>query len=114
LYAQVCRVAAALRARGIGRGDSVGIYMPMLPETVVALFAVWKIGALAVPIFSGFGQEALAVRLRDAGARLLFAADASVLRGNELPLKELADQALRSVPSVKTCVVLRRTGSQVP
>ena len=113
LDAAVCRMANAMRDRGVGTGDSVGIYMPMLPETVVALLAVWKIGSIAVPIFSGFGPDAVAVRLRDAGAKLLFTADASVRRGKPLQLKELADQALRSAPSVKTCVVFRRTGASV-
>src|SRR5204862_6719081 len=64
LDAAVCRMANAMRDRGVGTGDSVGIYMPMLPETVVALLAVWKIGSIAVPIFSGFGPDAVAVRLR--------------------------------------------------
>ncbi len=114
LYSEVCRAATALRASGVGCGDSVGIYMPMLPETVVALLAVWKVGAIAVPIFSGFGPEALAVRLYDAGSKLLFTADTSIRRGKRSPLKQHADLALRSVPSVRTSVVFKRTGAQVP
>ena len=111
---EVCRLASALRDLGLRRGDAVGLYMPMVPEIVAALMAVWKIGAVAVPIFSGFGPEALSVRLRDAGVRVLFTADGFFRRGETIHLKKTADQGLYSVASVKTVIVLKRTGISVP
>jgi acetyl-CoA synthetase len=113
LNSEVCRIAAGMHELGIGRHDTVGIYMPMVPEIVAALFAAWKIGAVAVPVFAGFGPEALAVRLRDSGAKLLFTADGSYRRGKQVRTKDAADQALQSVPSVKSVIVLRRTGEPI-
>ena len=113
LHSQVCRIAAGMQELGIKRGDTVGIYMPMVPEIVTALLAAWKVGAVVVPVFAGFGPEALAVRLRDSDARLLFTADGSYRRGKPVRTKEAADQAFQSVPSVKSVIVLRRTGEPV-
>jgi acetyl-CoA synthetase len=105
---EVGRAAAGLRALGIGKGDRIGIFMPMVPETVVATLAVNKIGAVYVPIFSGYGAEALAQRLNDCGARLLFTASGFLRRGKVVPMKETADAALALAPTVENVVVYPR------
>lgn len=114
LNAEVCRVAAAMKAEGIVRGDTVGIYMPMSPEIVMAFFACLKIGAVVIPVFSGFASRALSVRLADAEAKLLFTADIGMRRGNPVPIKEEADKAAAEVPSLKRLVVLKKAGGEAP
>ncbi|MCZ6602432.1 MAG: AMP-binding protein [Planctomycetota bacterium] len=111
---QIRRVAGALRSFGIQEGDAVGLYMPMVPEVVIAFFACLKIGAVAVPVFSGYGEEALATRLNDAKARVLFTTDGAVRRGKNLDVKGRADRALERAPTVETVIVYRRTGEDVP
>jgi acetyl-CoA synthetase len=108
------RAAGLLRDLGVKPGDRVGIYMPMVPEVVAALFACLQIGAVAVPVFSAFGAQALAVRLRDAEAVVLFTADGGFRRGEAVPIKPNADLAMADAPSVKHAIVLRRTGAAVP
>lgn len=108
------RCANALRRLGIGRGDRVGVLLPMIPETAVVMLACGKIGAVLVPIFSGFGPEAAAARLRDCEARLLVTADAFPRRGRLVPLKATADAAVQAAPSVEHVVVVRRTGAAAP
>lgn len=110
---QVCRAASVLKSLGVGKGDRVGLYMPMIPEMVVAFLATLKIGAVVVPVFSGFGAQALAVRLRDAEAKVLFTADGSLRRGKEVEIKKAADEAVKECPSVKHVVVARRLGLDV-
>jgi acetyl-CoA synthetase len=107
------RAAGLLRDLGVKVGDRVGIYMPMVPEVAVALFACFQVGAVAVPVFSAFAAQALAVRLRDAGAVALFTADGGFRRGEGVEIKREADLALESVPTVRAAVVLRRTGRSV-
>ncbi len=113
LHREVCGVAGALRELGIRAGDSVGLYMPMVPEIVIAFFAILKIGAVAVPVFSAFGPDALALRLGDAGVKVLMTADGCFRRGRPVSIKSQADEALRSVPSVRKVIVLKRTGADV-
>lgn len=108
LQAEVNRLANGLRALGVNRGDRVGVFMPMLPETAIAVLALGKLGTVFVPMFSGFGPEALASRLRDAEASVLITADSSFRRGHRIDLKAIADAALATAPTVHTCVVLRR------
>jgi acetyl-CoA synthetase len=108
------RLANALRALGVQRGDRVGVYMPMLPETVAAVLALGKLGAVFVPMFSGFGAEALASRLHDSEATVLITADGAFRRGKAVPLKAVADEALAQAPEVRRCLVLRRTGEAIP
>jgi len=110
----VCKIANALRDEGIGRGDFIGIYMPMVAEIVPVYFACLKIGAAAIPVFSGFGAAALAARLSDAGAKVMFTADQGVRRGKPVPLKQEADRAAEQVPALERVVVCRRTGAHVP
>jgi acetyl-CoA synthetase len=110
---EVNRAAGLLRDLEVRPGDRVGIYMPMVPEVVVALMACFQVGAVAIPVFSAFGSEALAVRLRDAEAVALFTADGGYRRGKVAPVKPAADAAVAAVPSVRHQIVLRRTGQDV-
>ena len=108
------RVANYLRSRGVKPGDAVGIYMPMVPEIVAVFFGILKAGAVAVPVFSAFAAPALAVRLKDAEAKVLFTADGVTRRGKRSPLKPEADAAVAQVPSIKDVVVFKRIGIDVP
>jgi acetyl-CoA synthetase len=108
---EVCRLAGALRALGVGRGDVVALYLPNLPETYVAFFAVLKIGAILMPLFSGFGPVPLATRLRDGDARVVLTADGTWRRGQPVPMKAVLDEALAEAPDVRAVVVLRRLGA---
>jgi acetyl-CoA synthetase len=114
LYREVNRVASALRAAGLGKGDAVGLYMPMVPEIVIAFLAIAKIGGIILPLFSGYGPGAIATRLADAEAKALFTADGMFRRGKTLPMKPAADGALADVPSVEKVIVYPRTEHDVP
>ena len=104
------RLAGALAALGVGKGDRVGIFMPMLAETVIATLAVGKLGAIFIPIFSGYGAESVATRLRDAEAKCLLTADGFYRRGVIVPMKATADAAVATAPTVEHVVVCRRIG----
>ena len=108
LSSQVNRVANGLKALGIGEGDPVGIYMPMIPEAAIASYACAKIGAIYMPVFSGFGAPAISTRLNDAKARLLISCDGFWRRGTKVWMKETADEAVAQSPSVEKVVVFRR------
>ena len=114
LFEQTNRLAGALAALGIGAGDRVGIFMPMLPETVMATFAVAKLGAIYIPIFSGYGAEAVATRLRDADAKALITVDAFPRRGRPVPIKQTADTAVAGVASIEAVIVFDRMRIDVP
>jgi acetyl-CoA synthetase len=113
-YAELDRLvdglAALLADRGIGKGDAVGIFLPMLVETVVAAMAVARLGAIFLPIFSGYGADAIAVRLEDADARALLTADGFHRRGRPVPMLATAREAVAATPSVETVVVVPRLG----
>jgi acetyl-CoA synthetase len=113
LRRQADGLAAILAERGVGRGDAVGIFMPMLPETVAAVLGVAKLGAVFLPVFSGYAPEAIAVRLEDAGAKALVTADGFRRRGSVVDMKAAADKAVSSVKSVATVVVVPRLGSRI-
>ncbi|MBI3761680.1 MAG: AMP-binding protein, partial [Chloroflexi bacterium] len=113
LFAEVNKCAAALRSLGLGHGDAIGLFMPMTPEIVIALLGIVKIGGIVLPLFSGYGAGAIASRLADAGARALFTADGFFRRGNVVAMKPVADEAVAQVPSVKSVIVLKRTGNTV-
>ena len=108
LYREVNRFANALKARGIARGDRVAIYMPMIPESVVAMLACARIGAVHSVVFGGFSAEALAERINDCGAKALITADGGYRRGTILPLKHDADYALRETPSIEHVFIVER------
>lgn len=107
-------IAGGLAARGIGAGDTVGVFLPMLPETVATVMAIAKLGAIFLPIFSGYGPEAVAVRLAEGEAKALVTADGTTRRGRVTPMKETADEALAGVSTVHTVVVVGRLGLDVP
>ncbi|HXZ87126.1 MAG TPA: AMP-binding protein [Candidatus Binataceae bacterium] len=108
LAREVARAANALRALGIGRGDRVGLFLPMLPETAIAALAIAHIGAIFIPIFSGYGADAAAVRLQDSQAKLLITADGFYRRGQTVPLAGFARQAAQTAGCVQKIVVVRR------
>lgn len=108
LATAVRTAADQLRALGVGPGDRVGILLPMLPETVVAVLAVSRIGAIFTPIFSGYAAPAIATRLADCGARLLITADGFWRRGAWVDLKSVADAAVAAAPSIERLLVVRR------
>lgn len=108
LHKEVCRVANGLIERGIGVGDAVGVYMPMLPQAVIAAYAIARIGAIYLPIFSGFGAPAIAARLNDSKAKALFVADGFYRRGGKVPTKTVADEAVAESASIETVFVYRR------
>ncbi len=114
LSRHVTRLAEALSGLGIGKGDAVGIYLPMSPEVAIASHACAHIGAVQVPIFSGFAAPAIVSRLVDAGARAVLTADGSLRRGSVVAMKETLDEALASVPSVEHVVTWRRLGIETP
>jgi acetyl-CoA synthetase len=114
LALEVGRCANALRALGVGRGDRVALFMPMCPELVAAFFAVIKIGGIVLPLFSGYGADAVSSRLRDAGAIALFVADGFWRRGAQVRMKPVADTALADAPSIRHVVVASRIGIDVP
>ncbi len=113
LYREVCKFANVLKSLGVGPGDRVSIYMPMVPELPIAMLACARIGAIHSVIFAGFSAEAIAERNRDAGAKLQITADGSWRRGKILPLKQTVDEALAKSPSVQKCVVLDRANEAV-
>jgi acetyl-CoA synthetase len=113
LHRDVCKFANVLKNLGIEKGDRVSIYMPMVPELVVAMLACARIGAVHSVVFAGFSAEAIAERNRDSQAKLQITADASYRRGKVLPLKATVDEALAKSPSVQKCVVLDRVNEAV-
>jgi acetyl-CoA synthetase len=110
LLDQVCRFANALKALGVGKGDRVTIYLPMIPEAVVAMLACTRIGAIHSVVFGGFSPESLADRNNDAEAKVLVTADGGWRRGSVVPLKQNADEALARSPTIEHVVVVRRGG----
>src|SRR5690606_15132691 len=108
--------ANVLRGLGVNRGDRVTIYMPMIPETVVAMLACARIGAVHSVVFGGFSPESLRGRIEDCGANIVITADEGVRGGKKVPLKANVDAALEKLPpdAVGTVVVVRRTGGNVP
>jgi acetyl-CoA synthetase len=108
LHREVNQFGEVLRKLGVRRGDRVAIYMPLIPEVVVAMLACARIGAVHSVVFGGFSAESLADRINDAGAVALITADAGYRRGQLVPLKRSADEALRHCPTIRQVVVVRR------
>jgi acetyl-CoA synthetase len=113
LLAMVCQAANALVELGVEAGDRVCIYMPMIPEAVVAMLACARLGAPHMVTFGGFSSEALASRILDGDARIVITADGGYRRGSPAALKPNVDQALQQCPDVRSVVVVRRTGQEV-
>ena len=114
LHRQANQVANELEARGVGTGDTVGLYMPMVPEVVSILYGCFKVGAIAVPIFSGFGVDAIATRIEDAECPVVFTGDGFLRRGKPVLLKSNLDEAIEQAGHVETTVVYDRLGSSAP
>jgi acetyl-CoA synthetase len=104
LRAQADGLAALLVERGIGEGDAVGVYLPMIPETVAALLGIAKVGAVFLPLFSGYGAEAIVTRLNDAGAKALITAESFQRRGKHIPMAKTAHAAVEQVPTMELVV----------
>jgi acetyl-CoA synthetase len=114
LLAEVCKAANALTGLGLKAGDRVAIYMPMLPEAIVAMLACARLGILHSVVFAGFSAAALAARIEDAEAKLVITADGQFRRGNAVSLKENVDEAVKGQDSVEHVLVVRRTGIDTP
>lgn len=114
LLTEVDRLCHAMKTLGVDTGDRVGIFMPMVLENVVALMAVVKLGAIFTPVFSGFAARAVASRLNDCEAKLLITADGFWRKGQVVPLKRIADEAVAQCPSIERILVLRNTDEPIP
>jgi len=113
LHESVCRLANALKAKGVKKGDRVTIYLPMIPEAAVAMLACARIGAIHSVVFGGFSPDSLAGRIEDCRSTVLITADEGLRGGRKVPLKRNADTALRQCPEVKTVIVVKRTGGDI-
>ena len=114
LDSETARLAGALRELGLGRGDVVAIYMPMLPEIAAAYFAIAKIGAIAMPLFSGFGPQPILDRLVDSSAKAVITVDGGWRRGKCVAMKSVLDNAALHAPALKHIVVLKQVGQETP
>ncbi len=113
LYCQVNKCANVLKSLGITKGDTVAIYLPMIPEAIVAMLACARIGAVHTVIFGGFSADALQERIIDANAKLVITADGGFRKGGIVRLKDACDQAITGCPSVENILVVRHTGHDV-
>jgi len=113
LHKSVCKLANALRSRGVKKGDRVCIYMPMIVEATYAMLACARIGAVHSVVFGGFSPDALKDRILNSDCQTLITADEGVRGGKTVPLKANADKALKSCPNVHTCLVVERTGGDI-
>ena len=114
LWQAVSQCAAGLQALGVQKGDRVALFTPMCPELIVAFFAVIRLGGLVLPLFSGYGADAVATRLKDAEAAFVVTADGFWRRGQQVRMKPVADDAVAAAPSVRRVVVVPRLGIDVP
>ena len=114
LYRQVSTFANVLKSLGVGKGDRVALYMPLIPELAIAMLACARIGAVHSVVFGGFSAESLSDRINDSKCRLLVTADGGYRRGNIVALKKVADEAVASAPSIEHVVVVQRAGAALP
>jgi acetyl-CoA synthetase len=113
LHSRVCQVANMLKANGAKKGDRICLYMPMVPELAITVLACARIGAIHSVVFAGFSAAALAARINDADCSLLVTADGGFRGAKVTPLKDIADEALTHCSTIKTSIVLKRTGQEV-
>jgi acetyl-CoA synthetase len=114
LLQEVNKFSNALLELGVNKGDRIGLWLPFIPEVAIGLLAIARIGAIAVPIFSGYGPEPAAVRLNDSEARFLITADGFFRKYKLIPLKNTVDEALKSVRTVEKVILVKRAGPDVP
>lgn len=114
LLREVSRVAATLQSFGVTRGDTVAIYMPMIPEAIIALLAVTRLGALHSVVFAGFSSGSLVDRIENANSKVVITTDEGRRGGKAVSTKRIVDEALKSCPDVKHVLVYKRTGAEVP
>jgi len=114
LHQQVCKLANALKSRGVSKGDRVCIYMPMVPEAAYAMLACARIGAVHSVVFGGFSPESIKDRILDSDCQTVITADEGVRGARMIPLKANVDQALEQCPNVHSVFVVRRTNADVP
>ena len=110
---EVCKLANALKVRGVKKGDRVTIYMPMVPEAVYAMLACTRIGAVHSVVFGGFSPTSLSDRIQDCKSDIVITADEGMRGGKVIPLKANVDEALKSCPNVKTVIVFKRTDGRI-
>jgi acetyl-CoA synthetase len=113
LHQQVCKFANVLKAQGVKKGDRITIYLPMIPQLPVTMLACARVGAIHSIVFGGFSPDALANRIQDCDSTLVITADEGLRGGRKVPLKANVDQALKSCPTVKSCVVVKHTGGDI-
>lgn len=113
LFSQVCRFANVLKNNGVKKGDTVCIYLPMIPELAIAMLACARIGAIHSVVYAGFSSGALATRILDADSRILITSDGAYRGKNQVPLKQIADEALKNCPSVNKVLLVQRTGEAI-
>jgi len=113
LLLEVSKFGNVLKSLGVGKGDRVTLYMPMVPELPVAMLACARIGAIHSVVFGGFSAESLRDRINDQQAKVLVTADGGWRRGNVVPLKKISDEALEQTPSIEAVIVVRRTGMSI-
>ena len=113
LHREVCKFANVLKAQGVGKGDRVTIYLPMIPEIAVAVLACARIGAIHSVIFGGFSPESIAGRIRDCDSSMIVTADEGVRGARKIPLKANSDAAAAQCPTIGKCIVVKRTGGAI-
>ncbi|RLI82250.1 AMP-dependent synthetase [Archaeoglobales archaeon] len=114
MYREVNKFSNALRSLGVKKGDAVGMFMPLIPETAIATYAIFNVGAIMCPLFSGYGPEAVATRLEDLGAKVLITVDGFIRGGKQVKLKEVATQVAERVKTLEHVVVVKRLSIDVP
>ena len=113
LHEQVCKLANALKSLGIKKGDRVTLYLPMIPELAISVLACARIGAIHSVVFGGFSPDSLSGRIQDCDSNLVITSDEGLRGGRPVPLKTNTDEALETCPSVKNCIVVKRTGGKI-
>ena len=113
LRAEVDEMATALRSLGLGKADAIGVFMPMVPEIVIAMLAIIKIGGIFLPLFSGFGASAIVSRLKDADAKALFIAEGTFRRGKFCAMRPIAEEAAAQVPTLQHSIVLTKSSEWI-
>lgn len=114
LLRDVCQLANTLKAMGVKKGDVVTIYMPMIPETIVAFLAIIRLGAVHSVVFAGFSSESLRDRIHNGKSKFVLTSDEGKRGGKNIGTKRIVDDALKQCPDVKHCLIFKRTGSEVP